>query len=98
MANHSTSCSLIRSPGRVADDGVEAALRPGVLPAAPHAGEGDLPVEETLVVGDGFGGAPGLLEGRPEGTLLDCVLIADAVGTVRYQLVGPVFLQGESPN
>ena len=38
-------------PGRVADHGVEAALRFGALPARPDAGEGDLPVQEALLGG-----------------------------------------------
>ena len=39
-------------PGGVADDGVEAADGIVVLPVAPDAGEGDLPVEEVFAVGD----------------------------------------------
>ena len=42
-------------PGRIADDGVEAALGDFVLPVAPDAGEGGFPVEEGFVLGDGFG-------------------------------------------
>ena len=42
-------------PGRIADDGVEAALGGLVLPVAPDAGEGGFPVEEGLFFGYGFG-------------------------------------------
>ena len=45
-------------PGRVADHGVEAALRTDVLPPVPHSGEGDLPVEEPLAIRDGAGVGP----------------------------------------
>ena len=38
-------------PGRIADDGVEAALGGLVLPVAPDAGEGGFPVEEGLFLG-----------------------------------------------
>ena len=38
-------------PGRIADDGVEAALGGLVLPVAPDAGEGGFPVEEGLFFG-----------------------------------------------
>ena len=69
-------------PGRVADNGVEAAGGPVVLPALPDAGEGGLPVQKGLAVGDLFGGAPDLGEGGPGGVLPDRVGGIDAVGAV----------------
>ena len=39
-------------PGRIADHGVESALRTVVLPAAPHARKGGLPVQKALAAGD----------------------------------------------
>ena len=52
-------------PGRVADDGVEAAGGLVVLPAVPDAGEGDFPVEEGFAGGDGPGGVPHVPEFLP---------------------------------
>ena len=77
--------ALILVPGRVADDGVEAADGLVVLPAVPDAGEGDFPVQKVLAVGDLFGGAPDFGEGGPEGVLPDRVCGIDAVGAVRQQ-------------
>ena len=51
-------------PGRVADDGVEAALRVVVLPSGPDAGERGLPVQEALALRDGLGLAPQVGERR----------------------------------
>ena len=74
-------------PRRVADHGVEAADRLLVLPAAPHAGKGRLPVQELLPFGDGPGGAPQPFKARPEGALLDAVVVIDA-GAGRLRSVG----------
>ena len=70
-------------PGRVADDGVEAAGGLVVLPAAPDAGEGSFPVEEVLAVGDLTGGAPGLGEVGPGG-------VCWRTGSAGSRLSGPL--------
>ena len=44
---------LLADVGRVADHGVEAALRLGAGPVAPDVGEGELPVGEAVPAGEG---------------------------------------------
>ena len=71
VANHSTSCSLIRSQGGLPMMASKPAGGLVVLPAAPDAGKGDFPVEEVFAVGDLGGGAPDLGEVGPGGVLAD---------------------------
>ena len=85
-------------PGRIADHGVEAAPRLVVLPPLPDPREGRFPVQEAFPAGDGVGAAPQLLEGRPEGPLLDGVPFIDGSGTPCKQPVGSVLLEGECPH
>ena len=87
-ANHSTSGCSDLVPGRVADDGVKAAGGIGVLPVAPDAGEGDLPVQEVFAVGYLSGLVPDFIKAGPEGALADGVGDVDAVGAVRQEREG----------
>ena len=82
-------------PGRVADDGVEAAGGLVVLPAAPDAGEGDFPVEEGFAVGDLFGAVPDLGVLGPQGVLSDGVGGVDVVGAVGQQGKGLFLLRDD---
>ena len=66
-----------------------------VLPVAPDAGEGDLPVEKVFALGDAVGGVPELGEGGPEGALADGVGRVDAFGAVGQEREGLLMAEGD---
>ena len=82
-------------PGGVADDGVEAADGIVVLPVAPDAGEGDLPMEKVFAVGDAAGGVPQFDECGPEGALADGVGRVDAFRAVGQEFKGALGTEGD---